>query len=173
MKSLSGWVFGCALLCVGSSAGATDVLIIDTRDAFERSVALKALFVEVDSRAKLVREAYEVAALPLTQELEKLRQSGEPPDNTRKRKAELLFALSSLQKAAALKQQAIGKANETALAGVEATITSIEAELKKQHGAKAIVRAQDTLYYRADCACNVTEALYQLLNARVPKVTLP
>ena len=173
MNGLSRWLISCTFALAGNSAFAAEVLVIDTRDAFERSVALKALFIEVDSRAKLVREDYEKTALPLTQELEQLRQSGEPPDNTRKRKAELLFALGALQKTAALKQQAIGKANETALAGVEAAITAIESELKQQHGAAAVVRAQETLYYRPDCGCNVTEELYQLLNIRVPKVNLP
>jgi Skp family chaperone for outer membrane proteins len=81
--------------------------------------------------------------------------------------------LATLQKTAGTHQQAVGKANEQALLKLDALVAVIEAELKKERGADAILRAQDTLYFNANYSGNVTNEIYARLNARLPKISLP
>lgn len=147
------------------------ILISDTRDAFERVGALKSLLLEVDTRIQTIQKAYEQAVAPLTSELEQLRKPGQTGQN-QQRKATLLLQIAALQKQASVQQQAVGAANEKALAQIDIAVIAIEAELKKERGADAVLRVQDTLYFNANCACNITEEIYQRLNARLPKLAL-
>jgi Skp family chaperone for outer membrane proteins len=161
-----------ALLAQTPNVGKEQALIVDSRDAYERVAALKALFVEVDLKIRAVRGRFESAALPLQQSLEALKNSGQKPEDTRKQKAQLLIKLADLQKAASIEQQKIGRANELAVAEFDALMLKVALELQTERGAKAVLQAQDLLYYRADCPCNVTEEIYKRINARLPKLAL-
>ncbi len=165
-----------ALLSFAFSALATgnapkSILISDTRDAFERVSALKSLLLEVDTRIQTIQKAYEQEVAPLTAELEQLRKPGQTGQN-QQRKASLLLQIAALQKQASVQQQAVGAANEKALAQIDIAVLAIEAELKKERAADAVLRVQETLYFNASCACNITEEIYQRLNARLPKLVL-
>ena len=174
------WPFFALLSCVFATfaAGANppthsskNILISDTRDAFERVGALKALLVEVDSQIQAIQKAYELEAAPLKLELEQLRKPGQTGQN-QPRKATLLLQIAALQKRASAQQQEIGVANENALAQIDRAVIAIEAELKKERAADAVLRVQDTLYFNAKCPCNITEEIYKRLNARLPKLAL-
>ena len=154
-----------------NSAASKNILISDTRDAFERVNALKSLLVDVDSRIQAIQKSYELEVAPLTAELEQLRKPGQTGQN-QQRKAALLLKIAALQKQASVQQQAIGAANEKALAQIDAAVIAIEAELKKERAADAVLRVQDTLYFNANCACNITEEIYKRLNARLPTLAL-
>ena len=154
------------------SAAKSQALIVDSRDAYERVAALKLLFAEVDVKIRAVRARYESAAEPLQNSLVALKNSGQKPDEMRKQKARLLLKLADLQKQASLEQQQIGLANEKALAEFDKQMLAIASELQVERGAKAVLQAQDLLYYRADCPCNVTEEIYKRINARLPKLVL-
>jgi Skp family chaperone for outer membrane proteins len=158
------------LLIVWPKALAADVLISDTRDAYERVFAMKGLLAQVNQRIQSIQSDYEKAVAPLATELQTLRQTA---GQHQKRKAALLIQIAQLQKRAAADQQIVGSANEKALAQIEAAITRIEAELKSERAASAVLRAQDALYFNAACACNITEEIYRRLNARLPSITLP
>lgn len=168
----SGLVLAQAATAPAPNATKSQALIVDSRDAYERVAALKALFAEVDAKIKAVRGRYESAAQPLQQSLEALKNSGQKPEEMRKQKAQLLLKLADLQKLASLEQQQIGRANEKALAEFDTQMLAIALELQTERGAKAVLQAQDLLYYRADCPCNVTEEIYQRINARLPKLVL-
>ena len=148
-----------------------NILISDTRDAFTRVNALKILLAEVDSRIQAIQKTYELQVAPLSAELEQLRKPGQTGQN-QQRKAALLLQIAALQKNASVQQQAVGKANEKALAQIDIAIAAIEAELKKERTADAVLRAQDTLYFNGKCVCNITEEIYKRLNARLPKMAL-
>jgi Skp family chaperone for outer membrane proteins len=165
MKTLS-YVF---LMALTLSTHAANILISDTRDAFDRVQAMKTLLQDVDTRIQSIQQAYEKNLAPLSEELARLRQTA---GQNQQRKAQLLLKIAELQKKAGAEQQAVGKANEKALAQIDATVSTIEAELKKERGADAVLRAQDTLYFNPACRCNITEEIYQRLNARLPKVAL-
>ncbi len=157
------------VIAIACQAHAENFLISDTRDAYEQVTAIKVLYADVNQRIQSIRSDYEKQVAPLSAELEKLRsQSGD----TRKRKTELLLQIAALQKRASDQQMAIGQANEKALAQIDAQIANIEHELRKERRAIAVVRAQDALYVRGDCECNITPELYKRLNARLPKVAL-
>jgi Skp family chaperone for outer membrane proteins len=158
------------LLMLAVHARAENFVISDTRDAYEQVTAIKALFADVNQRIQTIRTDYEKQVAPLTAELEKLRAQ---PGDTRKRKTELLVQIAALQKRAGDQQTAIGQANEKALAQIDAQISTIENELRKERNAIAVVRAQDAIYVRGDCECNITPELYKRLNTRLPKVALP
>lgn len=147
------------------------ILISDTRDAFERVNALKALLAEVDSRIQAIQKSYELEVAPLAAELEQLRKPGQTGQN-QQRKATLLLKIAALQKQASVQQQAIGAANEKALAQIDTAVIAIEAELKKERAADAVLRVQDTLYFNTNCTCNITEEIYKRLNARLPRLAL-
>jgi Skp family chaperone for outer membrane proteins len=164
---------GIVLAQVSAASAAKPIaLIVDSRDAYERVAALKALFAEVDVKIRAVRGRYESAAQPLQKSLEALKNSGLKPEDTRKQKAQLLLKLADLQKLASVEQQQIGRANEKALAQFDQQMLAIALELQTERGAKAVLQAQDLLYYRADCPCNVTEEIYKRINARLPKLVL-
>ena len=148
-----------------------NILISDTRDAFTRVNALKSLLAEVDTRIQAIQKSYELQAAPLSAELEQLRKPGQTGQN-QQRKAALLLKIAALQKNASVQQQAVGAANEKALAQIDIAIAAIEAELKKERAADAVLRVQDTLYFNVKCTCNITEEIYKRLNARLPKMTL-
>ena len=147
------------------------ILISDTRDAFTRVNALRILLVEVDSRIQAIQKTYEQQVVPLSAELEQLRKPGQTGQN-QQRKAQLLLQIAALQKNASVQQQAIGAANEKALAQIDIAVVAIEAELKKERAVDAVLRVQDTLYFNEACACNITEEIYKRLNARLPKLAL-
>jgi len=155
-----------------ANAAKSQALIVDSRDAYERVAALKALFAEVDVKIRAVRSAYESAAQPLQQSLTALKNSGQKPEEMRKQKAQLLLKLADLQKRASVQQQQIGRANEKALAEFDQQMLAIAQQLQTERGAKAVLQAQDLLYYRADCPCNVTEEIYKRINAKLPKLVL-
>lgn len=169
----TGVSFAQATVSATAPSGAKpQALIVDSRDAYERVAALKALFSEVDVKIRAVRGRYESAAQPLQKSLEALKNSGLKPEDTRKQKAQLLLKLADLQKLASVEQQQIGRANEKALAEFDQQMLAIALELQTERGAKAVLQAQDLLYYRADCSCNVTEEIYKRINARLPKLLL-
>ncbi len=167
MKSIFVGLF----LVVAGTAHAASILISDTRDAFDRVNAMKGLLHDVDTRIQAIQTGYELAVKPLSAELEQLRKPGQNGQN-QQRKAALLLQIAGLQKNASLAQQAVGQANEKALAQIDTAIQAIEAELKKERKADAVLRAQDTLYFNAQCACNITNEIYKRLNARLPKLAL-
>ncbi len=148
-----------------------NILISDTRDAFTRVNVLKSLLAEVDIRIQGIQKTYEAQVAPLTAELEQLRKPGQTGQN-QQRKAALLLQIAALQKDASVQQQAVGAANEKALAQVDIAIAAIETELKKERAADAVLRVQDTLYFNAKCTCNITEEIYKRLNMRLPKMAL-
>ncbi len=152
-------------------AAQKSILISDTRDAFTRVNALKSLLVDVDTRIQAIQKSYELKVAPLTAELERLRKPGQTGQN-QQRKATLLLQIAALQKDASVQQQAVGAANEKALAQIDIAVTAIEAVLKKERAADAVLRAQDTLYFNTDCACNITEEIYKRLNVQLPKLAL-
>ena len=147
------------------------ILISDTRDAFTRVNALKTLLAEVDTRIQAIQKTYEQQVAPLSAELEQLRKPGQTGQN-QQRKAQLLLQIAALQKNASVQQQAIGAANEKALAQIDVAVGAIEAELQKERGVDAVLRVQDTLYFNKGCTCNITEEIYKRLNARLPKLAL-
>jgi Skp family chaperone for outer membrane proteins len=160
-----------SLFALCSSVHAEDFLISDSRDAFTRVQAMKSLLDAVSSRIQTIQKSYEQQAAPIQTELQAARKQASTPA-TQKRKAELLRQLINLQEQAASAQKAVGIANEKALAEVESQISAIEAELKRERGAKAVLRAQDTLYFNPACTCNITEELYKRINARVTQIAL-
>jgi Skp family chaperone for outer membrane proteins len=147
-------------------------LIVDSRDAYARVPALKQLLSEVDQKIRAARGRFEAEAAPHEAALAALKKSGQPPENTRKQKAELLLKIAALQKAASLEQQRIGRANEAALAEFEKQLALVSAEIKRERKASALLMAQDVIYYRPDCPCNVTEEVYKRINTRMPRLTL-
>ncbi len=157
--------------CLPVFAAQKRFLISDTRDAFTRVNALKSLLAEVDSRIQAIQKSYELQVAPLSAELEQLRKPGQIGQN-QQRKADLLLKIAALQKDASVQQQAVGAANEKALAQIDTAVIAIEAELKKERAADAVLRVQDTLYFNAKCACNITEEIYSRLNVRLPKLAL-
>ena len=169
MRSIGFMLF--ISLCLPVFAAQKSILISDTRDAFTRVNALKSLLAEVDSRIQTIQKSYELQVAPLSAELEQLRKPGQTGQN-QQRKAELLLKIAALQKDASVHQQAVGAANEKALAQIDIAVTAIEAELKKERAADAVLRVQDTLYFNAKCACNITDEIYNRLNVRLPKLTL-
>ena len=145
------------------------ILISDTRDAYEKAQAIKTLYADVNQRIQRIRSDYEAKAKPLIAELERLRtQKG----TQQQRKAQLLLQLADLQKQAGNQQQKVGVANEKALARVDIEIAKIEQTLKTERKASAVLHAQEMLYFRADCTCNITEELYLRLNRALPSVAL-
>lgn len=165
-------LYSSALLAQTPNLPNEQALVVDSRDAYERVAALKSLFVEVDRKIRAVRGRFESAALPLQKSLEALKNSGQKPEDTRKQKAQLLIKLADLQKAASVEQQKIGRANELAVAEFDALMLKVARELQTERGAKAVLQAQDLLYYRSDCPCNVTEEIYKRINASLPKLML-
>ena len=157
--------------CAPVLAAQKNILISDTRDAFTRVNALKSLFAEVDTRIQGIQKTYELQVAPLSAELEKLRKPGQTGQN-QQRKAALLLQIAALQKNVSVQQQAVGAANEKALAQIDIAIAAIEAELKKERAADAVLRIQDTLYFNVECTCNITEEIYKRLNLRLPKMAL-
>lgn len=151
------------------TASAANILISDTRDAFDQVLALKAVLQDVDQRIQAIQKQYETDVAPLSAELEKLREAA---GDHQQRKAQLLLQIAQLQKQTALRQQAVGKANEKAFAQVDDMVSRIEQELKAEKKADAVLRAQDTLYFNSACPCNITQEIYQRLNQRLPKVAL-
>ena len=162
-------VFVALLALVVQYASAASILISDTRDAFDQVQALKTVLQEVDQRIQAIQKQYESEVAPLSTELEKLRQAA---GENQQRKAQILLQIAQLQKQTALRQQAVGKANEKAFAQIDAMVAKIEQELKTEKRADAVLRAQDTLYFNAQCSCNITQEIYRRLNQRLPKVTL-
>ncbi len=165
------------LLILALSAGqavAQDnrLLLVDLREAYERSTALRQLLVEVDQALTEVAERHETTTAPLREELTALRQSRMHEDEKRKRRASLLLALSEADDAAQQQSQLIGAANEKAVARVDAAIAEIEETLKAEHGARAVLRAQEVLWFRSGAAFDVTEALYTRLNQQLPTISL-
>lgn len=148
------------------------LLLVDLREAYERSTALQQLLTDVDRELTGVAEAHERRIAPLREELETLKTSRMHEDEKRKRRASLLLALSEAEEATQLRAQAIGAANERAVAAVDAAIAEIEEALKAEHGARAVLRAQDVLWYRAGAPFDVTETVYARLNRQLPKVAL-
>jgi hypothetical protein len=171
MKWLIFALLSFAFSAMAAGNTSKSVLISDTRDAFERVSALKSLLLEVDTRIQAIQRSYEQAVAPLTAELEQLRAPGQTGQN-QQRKASLLLQIAALQKQASVQQQAVGAANEKALAQIDIAVIAIEAELKKERAADAVLRVQDTLYFNANCACNITEEIYKRLNVRLPKLAL-
>ena len=159
-------LLGCSML------QAQEILISDTRDAYEQITAMKSLLAQVDSRAKQIRADYEKTVVPLQAELEQLRKSPGDPAIARQRKAQLLLQIAQQQQSASAAQQALGAANEAAVRKVDQVIAAVEKELLQQRKAKALLHAQDTLYARPDCPCNITAELYRLVNSRLPSITL-
>lgn len=153
-----------------SVACAQSIVVSDTRDAYEKAVAIKAVYAEVNARIQTIRKDFETQSVPLSAELEKLRGQNDP--QSKQRKTQLLLQLSELEKQAAAKQQQVGASNEKALAKIDAQISSIEQAIKTERKAHAVLRAQDVLYVRADCPCLITEELYRRLNQQLPKVSL-
>ncbi|MCU0756213.1 MAG: hypothetical protein MUE46_13980 [Xanthomonadales bacterium] len=148
------------------------LLLVDLREAYERSTALRQLLTEVDQALTEVAEQHESKTAPLREELTALRTSRMHEDEKRKRRASLLLALSEAEEAAQQQAQVIGAANEQAVAKVDATIAQIEEALKAEHGARAVLRAQEVLWFRSGAPFDVTEALYERLNRQLPKITL-
>jgi len=169
MRSI--WFMLLISVCLPVLAAQKSILISDTRDAFTRVSALKSLLAEVDSRIQAIQKSYELQVAPLSTELEQLRKPGQTGQN-QQRKAALLLKIAALQKDASVQQQAVGAANEKALAQIDIAVVAIEAELKKERAADAVLRVQDTLYFNAACACNITEEIYKRLNARLPRLAL-
>lgn len=163
------WLACTLLLILSSAASAANILISDTRDAFDQVHALKAVLQEVDQRIQAIQKQYETELSPLSAELEKLREAA---GEHQQRKAQLLLQIAQLQKQTSQRQQAVGKANEKAFAQVDEMVSRIEQELKAEKKADAVLRAQDTLYFNAACPCNITQEIYRRLNQRLPKVTL-
>lgn len=148
------------------------LLLVDLREAYERSTALRQLLIEVDRALTEIAEQHETKTAPLREELTALRQARLHEDEKRKRRASLLLALSEAEEAAQQQAQAIGAANEQAVAKVDATIAQIEESLKTEHGARAVLRAQEVLWFRSGAPFDVTEAVYERLNRQLPKVSL-
>jgi Skp family chaperone for outer membrane proteins len=165
-------IFASAVFILSGAANAANILISDTRDAFDRVTAMKGLLQQVDARIQAIQSGYERAAAPLSAELEQLRKPGQTGQN-QQRKATLLLQIAGLQKKASLAQQAVGAENEKALAQIDTAISAIESELKKERKADAVLRAQDTLYFNTQCACNITDEIYKRLNVRLPSLALP
>jgi Skp family chaperone for outer membrane proteins len=153
-------------------AAPVNVVIVDTRDAYTRVNALKALFAQVDERVRAARTEYDRGAQPIQAELETLKTSKMEEGQKRKLKASLLLRLADLQKRASTQQAEIGRANEAALTRFEAAQAGVLEELRQAKGASALLQAQETLHYRLDCPCNVTEEFYQRINAKLPKLEL-
>ena len=169
MIFMTRWLSVLTLLVFAQCASAANILISDTRDAFDQVQALKAVLLEVDQRIQAIQKKYETDVAPLSAELEKLRAAA---GENQQRKAQILLQIAQLQKQTALRQQAVGKANEKAFAQIDAMVSTIELELKTERRADAVLRAQDTLYFNAACPCNITQEIYQRLNKRLPKVVL-
>lgn len=160
------------LLSQSLAAQDNRLLLVDLREAYERSTALQQLLADVDRELTGVAEAHESRIAPLREELEALKTSRMHEDEKRKRRASLLLALTEVDEATQLQAQAIGAANERAVASVDAAIAQIEGALKAEHGARAVLRAQDVLWYRTGAPFDVTETVYARLNKQLPKVVL-
>lgn len=161
-----------ALLAAPVGAQDNRLLLVDLREAYERASALQHLLVDVDRELTRVAEAHEARTAPLREELEALKTSRMHEDERRKRRASLLLALTEAEETMQAQAQAIGAANERAVGQVDAAIAGIEADLKAEHGARAVLRAQDVLWYRAGAPFDVTDAVYARLNQLLPKVEL-
>lgn len=164
-----------AVLLSGASPGFGQdnrLLLVDLREAYERSTALRQLLEEVDRALTEVSDQYEQQAEPLREELRALRTSRMHEDEKRKRRAALLLALREAEETAQQRAQAVGTANEEAVAQVDASIAEIEDALKAEQGAGAVLRAQEVLWFRPGAAFDVTDALYERLNRKLPKVQL-
>jgi hypothetical protein len=160
------------LLSLPLAAQDNRLLLVDLREAYERASALQQLLTEVDRELTRVAEAHEARIAPLREELEALKTSRMHEDEKRKRRASLLLALSEAEEATQQQAQAVGAANERAVAAVDAAIAEIEEALKAEHGARAVLRAQDVLWYRVGAPFDVTNAVYERLNRQLPKVEL-
>lgn len=147
-------------------------LLVDLREAYERCTALRQLLAEVDRALGEVSERHEAKTAPLREELTALRTSRMHEDEKRKRRATLLLALGEAEDDAQREAEAVGAANERAVAQVDAAIAEIEEALKAEHGARAVLRAQEVLWFREGAAFDVTEALYARLNRQLPTVPL-
>lgn len=159
---------------LASTAVAQDnrLLLVDLREAYERSTALRQLLEEVDRALTEVSEQHEQQTEPLREELRALRTSRMHEDEKRKRRAALLLDLREAEEAAQRRAQSVGAANEQAVAEVDASIAEIEEALKAEQGARAVLRAQEVLWFRPGAAFDVTDALYERLNRKLPKVVL-
>jgi chromosome segregation ATPase len=164
------FVFCFALTCAGSIY-ADGFLISDTRDAYTRVQALSDLLKNVNQRIQAIQQQHQNQSAPLEAELQAARKQTSTPE-LQKRKAALLLKIAELQKQASLQQRAVGEANEAAVKQIESKISEIEASLQKERGAKAVLRAQDTLYFNTACTCNITEEIYRRLNAQVKTIAL-
>lgn len=162
----------CWLLSAPLLAQENRLLLVDLREAYERSTALRQLLIDVDRELTRVAEAHEARIAPVREELEALKTSRMHEDEKRKRRASLLLALTEAEEAMQQQAQAIGAANEQAVASVDGAVASIEEALKAEHGARAVLRAQDVLWYRSGAPFDVTEAVYERLNRQLPRVEL-
>jgi hypothetical protein len=158
------------------SAFGAEVIISDLRDAVTRLQAMKTLFAEVDQKIKRVHEQHAANIKPLQQQLELLRNKPSTDQAKaqadRQQKASLLLKIAQFNSNAASEQQKIGAANELAIRKIDAVVAVVERELQAERRAATILRAQDALYFDAQCVCNVTEEIYKRVNARLPKVSL-
>lgn len=166
------WLLLCWLLSAPLLAQDNRLLLVDLREAYERSSALRQLLVDVDRELTRVAETHEARIAPVRAELEALKTSRMHEDEKRKRRASLLLALTEAEEAMQQQAQAIGAANEQAVASVDAAVAAIEEALKAEHGARAVLRAQDVLWYRSGAPFDVTEAVYERLNRQLPSVEL-
>lgn len=160
----------CAWLLAPALAWASPpVLVVDLSEAYSRSTALAQLLVAVDTELKAIAQRHRPELQRLREELRLLKEQGAA---SRDRQLAIARRISEIEAAAEADEERLAQANQTAIARVDAAINEVKTALRTEAGARAVLDIQETQYVRPDCPCLATERLYELLNARLPKVEL-
>lgn len=167
MKGLLTALAGCLL--AGAALAAPPILVVDLSEAYTRSTALAGLLADVDRELQSLAQRHQPELDRLRTELRELKRS--EPDN-RDRQIAIARQISDIEAAAERDEERLAAANQTAIAEVDQAIAAVKTVLRTEVGARAVLDIQETHYMREGCPCLATDRLYELLNERLPAVTL-
>lgn len=167
MRTLLPMLAGCLL--TSAVLAAPPILVVDLSEAYARSTALAGLLADVDTELKALAMRHQPELDRLRTELRELKRS--EPGN-RDRQIAIARQISDIEAAAERDEERLAAANQTAIAEVDQAIAAVKIALRDETGARAVLDIQETHYVRDDCPCLATDRLYELLNERLPAVTL-